>query len=652
MNSTNTDIKYTIPKVLKTLQIPSKRLKLVLDLAIKAELTDDFSDFFLFFNHALTFDEADELASGYHPSGYRPSGSHPAGSIVRIAALFSAAANLCAGETGSTYNKIEQIKKHLNSASQKKISVSDDLIQQAIDWAIDHGHLYKKLIPSEYGKDYSYYCTSLHRDMEYDIAKIVKSRLQPNCLKSYPEATITSALSKWTKFQLAPSQEKAVIQAISNQISIITGPPGSGKTSVLDALCSTLQELSPKVDMLPSVSIKLCAPTGKAAIRMSQATGLEATTIHRLLTMDDNGEMVSENLHSCDYLIVDEATMMPLKLVHLLLTKVHVYKNIILIGDVNQLPPIGVGQVFADLIESGVVPTTFLDTQFRQSGDSIIPDIAQKILSGSGRSPFPENYSPLSPATLISYDFSNNKSLKTLDAVEAETVSAVHTLLINNISPDDIQVLSPTKDTKNRLNFLLRPYLNKTPEAGDDSDEFWLDDRVINTKNNYAAGVMNGEIGIVTRITDDNEVIARFPNGQIIKDDIGFSNLELAYAITVHKSQGSEYPIVILPLAMDMDPAEVNVSHHHRHSHQHRKRATHKLLNRSILYTAITRAKKSIIAIGTPGTVGYAMHPATKRITDLSRLVSSEASASPEIEVLASILPEPEDLEIEQLSMF
>jgi exodeoxyribonuclease V alpha subunit len=390
---------------------------------------------------------------------------------------------------------------------------------------------------------------------------------------------------------LAPNQIEAVKCATENKVMVITGGPGTGKTTIINAILKIFGRLG--------IDILLAAPTGRAAKRMTEATGHEARTIHRLLEFSPQKGGFQKNEEyslKCDLLIIDEASMIDTVLMHHLLKAVPVHATLILVGDVNQLPSVGPGNVLKDIIASGAVPVVFLTEIFRQAQDSSI--IVNAHLINKGVIP------ALDTARTERTDF------YFIQKDEPEEVLKVILELLSGriqrafgLDPiDDVQVLSPmnrgTVGARN-LNIELQQILN----PGEDGitrggRNFRIDDKVMQIRNNYDKEVYNGDIGRILKInTEDQEVTVLFDGRRVTYDYSDLDELVLAYAVSVHKSQGSEYPCVVIPLLT-----------------QH-----YVMLQRNLIYTAITRGKKLVILVGSKRALAIAVKndKMQKRYTNL-----------------------------------
>ena len=400
------------------------------------------------------------------------------------------------------------------------------------------------------------------------------------------------AVEEKEQIELDPMQHRAVIESIKHGLLVLTGGPGTGKTTTINTMIRFFDS--------EGMSILLAAPTGRAAKRMTEATGYEAQTIHRLLEVNGNPEAEGnvngfgrnrENPLEADVIIIDEMSMVDLNLMHALLSATVPGTRLVLVGDVDQLPSVGPGSVLKDIIRSECFPVVRLTRIFRQAGESDIVVNAHKINSGE-------------PVVL------DNKSrdfffLKRQDA--NVIISVIITLIQKKLpryveaSPNEIQVMTPTRKGLlgvERLNQILQRYLNPA-EPGKTETEingrlFRTGDKVMQIKNNYqiewevstrygltvdrGTGVFNGDMGVITEINPYTESLeVEFDEGRKVKYSFEMTEeLELAYAITVHKSQGSEYPAVILPLLP----------------------GPRLLYNRNLLYTAVTRAKRCLTIVG------------------------------------------------------
>ncbi len=383
--------------------------------------------------------------------------------------------------------------------------------------------------------------------------------------------------------RLTPIQELAVEKSLRKGLLVITGGPGTGKTTTLKAVVAAHKALKRKV--------LLASPTGRAAKRLAEVSGYEAMTIHRLLEYSPQEHGFKKNGSDpldCDTLIIDESSMIDMQLFYSLIKAVPGHAAFILVGDSDQLPSVGAGLVLRNLILSEVVPVVKLETVFRQAESSDIIKNAHLINSGK----MPE---------LLVPDGKKKTDCYFLHADENEKVISLLKNVVNKSLParfkydpmKDIQVLSPMNRGPlgaGNLNVVLQEALN--PAAPDKNElshlnrVFRTGDKVIQLRNNYDLEVFNGDIGFIKEANDeDQELIVEFSQGEVIYQSSDLLDLSLAYAITVHKSQGSEYPAVVMLIAT-----------------QH-----YMLLQRNLLYTGLTRARKHMVIVGTKRAVGMAV---------------------------------------------
>ena len=384
-----------------------------------------------------------------------------------------------------------------------------------------------------------------------------------------------NALSEKTGIDYDDVQKQAIEEAVRSKVMILTGGPGTGKTTTTQGIIAALKHLGMK--------ILLAAPTGRAAKRMSEATGMEAKTIHRLLefTPQDGYKRNDENPLEADALIVDECSMIDIILMNNLLKAVPSSMRLVLVGDINQLPSVGAGNVLRDIIESHKIPVIRLTRIFRQAQSSRIIMSAHAINQGR----FP--------------DTSNGKQTDFffIEQGNPEMVAKEIVNLVKNRLPkayhrktSDIQVLTPMQRGvvgASNLNIALQSALNPSQLALNRGGcSFKQGDRVMQLRNNYDKDVFNGDLGYVEQIDMEEHTLQVNFDGRLVEYDVSeLDELTLAYATTIHKSQGSEYPIVVIPVLM-----------------------THYvMLQRNLIYTGITRAKKICVLIGTKKALAFAI---------------------------------------------
>lgn len=402
---------------------------------------------------------------------------------------------------------------------------------------------------------------------------------------SLPEIKIDKAL-EWAAgrahITYAAEQHQAILTALSHKVSIVTGGPGTGKTTLLKSLVDILRA--------KNVRLVLASPTGRAAQRMAEMTGAFAQTLHRLLKFDVNlGRFTHDekNPLRADYLIVDETSMLDTRLAASLLRALPDGCHCLFVGDVHQLPSVGSGNVLKDWMESGLIPVTRLQHVFRQGSRSSIVGVAHAILEGM-------KACPISPAGVERVKPEDDFHF--IRAVEPEVcLKAIHELMTHHLPQwygagiqKDTQVLAPMhRGTVGiaALNRLLQEAFKQTHHGFHTAGQVLrVGDRVIQTRNNYDLGIFNGDMGVIKYHDGESGKITVDFEGLILElEKLEAADLQLAYAISVHKSQGSEFPIVIMPILKQQ----------------------FLLLQRNLLYTAITRGRKKVFLVGDPA--AYAM---------------------------------------------
>lgn len=386
-------------------------------------------------------------------------------------------------------------------------------------------------------------------------------------------------LTKMTGVEYDEIQRAAIQESVDSKVMVLTGGPGTGKTTTTLGIIKVLKALRLK--------ILLAAPTGRAAKRMTEATGLESKTIHRLLEFKppEGYQRNGENPLEGDVLIVDEASMIDIVLMNSLLKAVPVHMKLILVGDIDQLPSVGAGNVLRDIIDSERFSVVRLTKIFRQAQASRIIMNAHRINEGK--------YPNLENTGETDFYFIERDDPET--AAE-EIVNLVKTRLPKfcRVSPMQIQVLTPMQRGvvgASNLNTMLQEALNPSADCLYRSGRcFRLNDKVMQIRNDYDKEVFNGDIGIIESLSmQDRELTVAFDDRLVVYDVTELDELVPAYAVTIHKSQGSEYPIVVMPIMM-----------------------THfVMLQRNLIYTGITRAKKTIVLVGNRKAVSYAVRNVT-----------------------------------------
>jgi len=523
------------------------------------------------------FKTADEIALRM---GFSPESS------MRMKAGISFALSMAAsnGHTYLLYEDLYEESKRLLGISEAEFE--SDIYELTIE---------RKIVLKEVKGERRVYNNNLYY-MELTVArKLLDLNAKSENNYKVMEAKVKEVEAK-TGIKLGDLQRKAVYEAVESGLVIITGGPGTGKTTTINAIIKLFE--------MQNMEILLAAPTGRAAKRMTETTGMEAQTIHRLLELNGNpeegGSMRFErnelNPLEADVIIIDEMSMVDIYLMYSLLKAVTVGTRLILVGDVNQLPSVGPGKVLKDIISSEKFNVVRLSEIFRQAAESDIITNAHKI--NAGQSIRLDNKSKDFFMLSMSSSIQIQRALVSLIAEKLPPYV--------NATKYDIQVLTPSRKGElgvENLNKILQQYIN--PPAPGKREKQWGEvifrenDKVMQIKNDYqmewkivtkkgltikeGSGVFNGDCGIIREINEfAGTVTVEFDEGKLVEyTGATLEELELAYAITIHKSQGSEYPAVIIPLLNAPRP----------------------LLNRNLLYTAVTRARKCVTIVGSENSV-------------------------------------------------
>ncbi len=386
-------------------------------------------------------------------------------------------------------------------------------------------------------------------------------------------------VQKQLAISLAPTQVQAVKCAVDSKVMVITGGPGTGKTTIINAVLKIFGRIG--------IDVLLAAPTGRAAKRMTEATGREAKTIHRLLEFSPQKRGFQKNEEhplKCDLLVIDEASMIDTVLMYHLLKAVPLNATVILVGDVNQLPSVGPGNVLKDIISSGAVPVVQLNEIFRQAKDSAI--IVNAHLINKGVIPLLDT----TEQTQTDFYFIQKDEPEGAVSIILELVGGRIKKAFGFDPIDDVQVLTPMNRGTvgaHNLNIELQKVLNPREDGiTRGAKTLSIDDKVMQIRNNYDKEVYNGDIGRIVRIDTENQEVRIVFDGRVVAYEYSeMDELVLAYAVSVHKSQGSEYPCVIIPLLT-----------------QH-----YMLLQRNLIYTAITRGKQLVVVVGSKRAMAIAV---------------------------------------------
>jgi len=503
--------------------------------------------------------------------------------VMRIAAGIKYTLSL-ASYDGHTYLPKDELVNYLIEF----LLVDSDAVESAIAGLAMEGKI-------KIYKNDRIYLTSLY-NAERNISLSIKTLCETD--NKFKVKKIISKLDNG--IELTDEQKKCVKSIFDSQVSVITGGPGTGKTTIIKAILKTLEEFEAKV--------VLCAPTGRAAKRLSETSGVDAKTIHRLLEIkhiDDDDRNALANLSieplEADVVIVDEVSMIDAILMNNLLKAINASTTLILVGDVDQLPSVGPGNVLKDIIDSDSVNVFKLTKIFRQASESMIVVNAHSINVGE-MPKFNEKDSDSFLVNASSYNDIINK------LVELVTRRLPDFKECNSI--EDIQVITPMRkgvlganNLNKELQKALNPYASYKKQIAIGDKAFRVADKVMQIKNNYdlewnngiekGFGIYNGDVGRIKAVDTDNEtVLVEFDDGkEVYYDSVQLEELDHAFATTIHKSQGSEFPIVVIPVFM----------------------GGQRLMTRNLLYTAMTRAKELLVFVGNISSIEYMVRNLNKR---------------------------------------
>ncbi|MBI2353083.1 ATP-dependent RecD-like DNA helicase [Candidatus Dependentiae bacterium] len=493
---------------------------------------------------------------------------------------------------GHVYQEVIELK----NKTFQQLAVDPELHQATMKQALTLLYHSDKIKLIEYGGNNFVGISSLY-GCEYGIAQKLQYMLQRPSKYTFQFAELLEKIEKYKSVDLNEQQQQGIISCFKEKITIITGGPGTGKTTLVSTLLKLLEEYH--------LSYKLAAPTGRAAKRMMESTKRLAITIHRLLEFDPatmKFQRNAEHALNVDFLIIDETSMLDIFLMNAIVKALPFHTHLILIGDRDQLPSVGAGNVLQNLIESKKINSIRLEKIFRQAQNSLIVQNAHLINRGE----FPLN--AIDGCKKDFYFLKEEQPEHTFFHIKKILQT---TIAQYSISLENVMILCPMNRGAvgtQKLNHDLQQLLNAStscPVVQWAGVTYKINDRVMQIRNNYDKKIFNGDIGYIKHIHLDEKIVMIDFDRQLIEYQFDeLSELVLAYAISIHKSQGSEYEAVIVPLFM-----------------QH-----FMLLQRNLIYTAITRAKKLCIFIGQPKAIALGIHnnKQEKRITFLDKLLTNE----------------------------
>jgi exodeoxyribonuclease V alpha subunit len=476
----------------------------------------------------------------------------------------------------------------------ERLGVCSDVVQQRIIAGCTQGDLVL-FMPSP-GADPHVALKKMFGTEQRVAQQLLRLMSHGSRLRSVDATKAIAWAEQTSHMQFAERQREAIAAALTNKITILTGGPGTGKSTITRAVVAILSKLTKH--------IVLAAPTGRAAKRLQEMTGRYSQTIHRLLKFNPGTGSFEHNADNpilCDLLIVDEMSMIDIFLSQALFESIPSHARVLIVGDVDQLPSIGPGSVLKDLIDSNRIPTVRLTEIYRQAKFSKIVENAHRI--NKGQMPFLKNDRG---------DFFFVPAKEPVD-IRTRVLELVTQRIPDTFGFDprhDIQILVPMRRGEcgiDQLNIALQHVFST---QGTQVGPFLVNDKVIQMKNNYQKEVFNGDIGFVRGLdAEAGTVTVEFDERHVVFDGADLDELSLAWAVSIHKYQGSEAPCVVIPI-------------HTQHF---------KLLNRNLLYTAVTRGKKLVILVGSPKAIAIAVHQETTdhRITNLqTHIASSFAGAT------------------------
>ena len=492
-------------------------------------------------------------------------------------------------------------REKLELESGELLGIPPEIIREALEKIVGEG----RLVTQRHGADELVYPSRLYRaenQLASDLCALNSGR------HPCPISNLDAALGwvqEQVRLELDDSQKQALLKALKSKVLVITGGPGVGKTTLVNSIV--------RIFLSKRMNIRLCAPTGRAAKRLSETTGMDARTIHRLLEFDPVGFRFTRNRNNPldgDVVICDEFSMVDLPLAHQLIQAVPPRAALLIVGDVDQLPSVGPGRVLRDIIDSSVIPVARLDKVFRQASRSSIITNAHLVNRGK----MPKMHTPGSSGGNDLDDFYH------IECDEPEKGVAIIKKLVRERAPQrwgfnpirDIQVLCPMVRGvlgASNLNLELQSLLNPSgPSFTMFGTTFRMGDKVMQVVNNYDKNVFNGDMGIISAVDEvEKGLVVQVDDRQVFYQGSELDELVLSYAVTIHKSQGSEYPCVVIPI-------------HTQH---------YPMMQRNLLYTGITRGKRLVVLVGNRKALAIAVNRvgSDERITSLGQRLMEAGAA-------------------------
>ena len=552
----------------------------------------------------FSFANADLLAKAIGIKGDSP---------FRIEAAFRQVLASYSGETGDTYmlaGKLipETYQLLVNSRPEEGQLITDELLKNLLNEFIEDRRFYCDFDNADNNKNKIFLYSSYMNEFKI-VENVIRIMDSEGYISSSTDIdSIIDEVEEEVGFSYDAIQRKAIKEAVTSKFFVLTGGPGTGKTTVINGILKTYEKIRRVKLRNEKDIVKLLAPTGKAARRMGEATGLSASTIHSALglTKDDEDSSLEQDYLECDFVIIDEFSMVDAWLGKQLFTNLSSRTQVLIVGDKDQLPSVGAGRVLGDFLEIDEVPSIRLQTTFRQGNDSSIISLATAL--NDGRLP---------------NDFKLKKNDYSYIEGDAKKIAAVipqifQVAMDKGFSPSDIQILAPMyrgEEGIDNLNQIMQDYLN--PRKSNtlefryiENSFFRIGDKVLHLVNDINKGVSNGDVGYIRDLipakdseSKQDEIVIDFGGVDVAYARSDWDRITLAYAISIHKSQGSEFPVVIMPITNQ----------------------AYKMLQRNLVYTGVTRAKQKLILLGSENAYLKAVRTeGSKRNTFLKELFARE----------------------------
>lgn len=552
----------------------------------------------------FSFANADLLAKAIGIKGDSP---------FRIEAAFRQVLASYSGETGDTYmlaGKLipETYQLLVNSRPEEGQLITDELLKNLLNEFIEDRRFYCDFDNADNNKNKIFLYSSYMNEFKI-VENVIRIMDSEGYISSNADIdSIIDEVEEEVGFSYDAIQRKAIKEAVISKFFVLTGGPGTGKTTVINGILKTYEKIRRVKLRNEKDIVKLLAPTGKAARRMGEATGLSASTIHSALglTKDDEDSSIEQDYLECDFVIIDEFSMVDAWLGKQLFTNLSSRTQVLIVGDKDQLPSVGAGRVLGDFLEIDEVPSIRLQTTFRQGNDSSIISLATAL--NDGRLP---------------NDFKLKKNDYSYIEGDAKKIAAVipqifQVAMDKGFSSSDIQILAPMyrgEEGIDNLNQIMQNYLNPRKSHALEfryleNSCFRIGDKVLHLVNDINKGVSNGDVGYIRDLipakdseSKQDEIVIDFGGVDVSYARSDWDRITLAYAISIHKSQGSEFPVVIMPITNQ----------------------AYKMLQRNLIYTGVTRAKQKLILLGSENAYLKAVRTeGSKRNTFLKELFERE----------------------------